>query len=161
MDDQIQELREAAEAHRQVRCCRCYPVVTLVKSGVPNYCQVRKHVQSFIKPGMLMTDICERLENASRALIDESGTLERGGFTTAHVFRQLITAGLAFPTGCSLNNCAAHWTPNKGDKTVLQYDDVCKIDFGTHVNGMPFVIKPHSDPNRPNHRLRLDTVLQS
>ena len=44
-------------------------------------------------------------------------------------------AGLAFPTGCSLNHCAAHYTPNAGDKTVLQYDDVCKIDFGTHVNG--------------------------
>ena len=43
--------------------------------------------------------------------------------------------GIGFPTGCSLNNCAAHYTPNAGDKTVLQYDDVCKIDFGTHVNG--------------------------
>ena len=44
--------------------------------------------------------------------------------------------GLAFPTGCSLNHCAAHYTPNAGDKTVLQYDDVCKIDFGTHINGI-------------------------
>jgi len=43
--------------------------------------------------------------------------------------------GLAFPTGCSINHCAAHYTPNAGDQTVLQYDDVCKIDFGTHVNG--------------------------
>jgi len=34
-----------------------------------------------------------------------------------------------------LNNCAAHYTPNAGDDTVLQYDDVCKIDFGTQVNG--------------------------
>jgi len=47
----------------------------------------------------------------------------------------LLFLGLAFPTGCSLNHCAAHYTPNAGDKTVLQYDDVCKIDFGTHVNG--------------------------
>ena len=47
----------------------------------------------------------------------------------------LFFTGLAFPTGCSLNHCAAHYTPNAGDKTVLQYDDVCKIDFGTHVNG--------------------------
>ena len=45
--------------------------------------------------------------------------------------------GLAFPTGCSRNYCAAHYTPNQGDKTVLEYDDVCKIDFGTHVNGKP------------------------
>ena len=48
--------------------------------------------------------------------------------------------GLAFPTGCSLNHCAAHYTPNAGDKTVLQYDDVCKIDFGTHVNGSVAVL---------------------
>lgn len=46
-----------------------------------------------------------------------------------------LEAGLAFPTGCSLNHCAAHYTPNAGDPTVLQYDDVCKIDFGTHING--------------------------
>ena len=32
--------------------------------------------------------------------------------------RQL--AGCAFPTGCSLNHVAAHYTPNKGDDTVLQ-----------------------------------------
>ena len=32
---------------------------------------------------------------------------------------------------------AAHWTPNAGDKTVLQYDDVMKLDFGTHIDGPP------------------------
>ncbi|CAH8265909.1 unnamed protein product [Arabidopsis lyrata] len=46
-----------------------------------------------------------------------------------------LQAGIAFPTGCSLNNVAAHWTPNSGDKTVLQYDDVMKLDFGTHIDG--------------------------
>ena len=34
-----------------------------------------------------------------------------------------------------MNHCAAHYTPNNGDPTVLSYDDVCKIDFGTHING--------------------------
>ncbi|XP_038054288.1 methionine aminopeptidase 2-like [Patiria miniata] len=96
-NDVHNELRQAAEAHRQVR----------------------KYVQSYIKPGLTMIDICERLETASRKLIDENG----------------LAAGLAFPTGCSLNHCAAHYTPNAGDSTVLQYDDVCKIDFGTHING--------------------------
>ncbi|KTF86206.1 hypothetical protein cypCar_00040816 [Cyprinus carpio] len=90
------DFREAAEAHRQVR----------------------QYVRSWIKPGMTMIDICERLEDCSRKLIKENG----------------LNAGLAFPTGCSLNNCAAHYTPNAGDPTVLQYDDVCKIDFGTHIN---------------------------
>uniref|UniRef100_A0A3P9QID3 Methionine aminopeptidase 2 n=1 Tax=Poecilia reticulata TaxID=8081 RepID=A0A3P9QID3_POERE len=91
------DFRQAAEAHRQVR----------------------KHVRSFLKPGLTMIEICERLEDCSRKLIKENG----------------LNAGLAFPTGCSLNHCAAHYTPNAGDPTVLQYDDVCKIDFGTHING--------------------------
>lgn len=64
----------------------------------------------------------ERLEDCSRKLIKENK----------------LNAGLAFPTGCSLNHCAAHYTPNAGDTTVLQYDDVCKIDFGTHINGMAY-----------------------
>ncbi|XP_050536604.1 methionine aminopeptidase 2 [Daktulosphaira vitifoliae] len=81
--------------------------------------QVRKHIQNWVKPGMTMIEICEELERCSRALIGEDG----------------LKAGLAFPTGCSRNNCAAHYTPNAGDPTVLLYDDVTKIDFGTHVNG--------------------------
>ena len=42
---------------------------------------------------------------------------------------------MGFPTGCSLNHVAAHYTPNPGDDTVLQYGDVMKFDFGTQVNG--------------------------
>lgn len=96
-NDLYKEFRQAAEAHRQTR----------------------KYVMSWIKPGMKMIDIAEKLEATSRLMIKENG----------------LQAGLAFPTGCSLNHCAAHYTPNAGDDTVLQYDDVCKIDFGTHING--------------------------
>lgn len=66
-----------------------------------------------------MIEICEELEKTSRALIGENG----------------LKAGLAFPTGCSRNHCAAHYTPNNGDNTVLMHDDVTKFDFGTHING--------------------------
>lgn len=97
MESEISDLRRAAEVHRQVRS------MALEK----------------IKPGMLMSDICEIIENGTRALVEAEG----------------LKAGIAFPTGCSLNHCAAHWTPNGGDKTVLRYDDICKIDFGTQVNG--------------------------
>lgn len=81
--------------------------------------QTRQYIQNWVKPGMSMIQICEELENTARKLIGENG----------------LDAGLAFPTGCSLNHCAAHYTPNAGDTTVLQYDDVCKIDFGTHIKG--------------------------
>lgn len=95
--DMYNEVRRAAEAHRQTR----------------------QHIQSFAKPGMKMIDICEELESTSRKMINEKG----------------LEAGLAFPTGCSINHCAAHYTPNAGDETVLGADDVVKMDFGTHVNG--------------------------
>ncbi|XP_053602264.1 methionine aminopeptidase 2 [Plodia interpunctella] len=81
--------------------------------------QTRKYIRDWIKPGMTMIQICEELESTARRLIGEDG----------------LKAGLAFPTGCSRNHCAAHYTPNTGDTTVLEYDDVVKIDFGTHING--------------------------
>ncbi|KAG0226688.1 Methionine aminopeptidase 2 [Actinomortierella wolfii] len=81
--------------------------------------QVRQFAKRNIKPGMTMLEIVEMIENGTRALVEANG----------------MEAGIGFPTGCSLNHCAAHYTPNPGDKTVLQYGDVCKIDFGVHVNG--------------------------
>eukprot|EP01155_Anaeramoeba_flamelloides_P010368 Anaeramoba_flamelloidesa325353_803.p1 GENE.a325353_803~~a325353_803.p1 ORF type:complete len:284 (+),score=44.43 a325353_803:1460-2311(+) len=63
--------------------------------------------------------MCSKLEDMSRKLVEENG----------------LEAGLAFPTGCSINNCAAHYTPNRGDNTKLGKSDVMKIDFGTHVDG--------------------------
>ena len=95
--DMINDVRQSAEVHRQVR----------------NY------IRTIAKPGIPMIEMCEKLEDCVRKLIDENG----------------LEAGIAFPTGCSLNYVAAHWTPNSGDKTVLQYDDVMKLDFGTHIGG--------------------------
>ncbi|CAN8074410.1 unnamed protein product [Agarophyton chilense] len=98
-EDLYDSVREAAEVHRQVR----------------------KYMKTYIKPGVRLIDMCERLENANRAFVGANdGDLSRG---------------IAFPTGCSLNHVAAHYTPNKGDKTVLEYDDVMKVDFGTQING--------------------------
>ncbi|KAH9782407.1 methionine aminopeptidase 2B [Citrus sinensis] len=95
------------------------PKYNSVRQAAEVHRQVRKYIKSLLKPGMLMTDLCETLENTVRKLISENG----------------LQAGIAFPTGCSLNWVAAHWTPNSGDKTVLQYDDVMKLDFGTHIDG--------------------------
>jgi methionyl aminopeptidase len=86
---------------------------------------------------MTMVEICELIENGTRALAPEDG----------------LNSGIAFPTGCSLNNVAAHYSPNTGDKTgisdcltrkVLKYEDVCKIDFGTHTSN-PLFNNHHPD----------------
>ena len=82
--------------------------------------QVRKHAQRIIKPGKVIMDICNEIEEVNRRLIQKNG----------------LDCGIAFPTGASLNECAAHWTPNIGDTRVLGQNDVMKIDFGTHVRGI-------------------------
>ncbi|KAJ1913316.1 Methionine aminopeptidase 2 [Mycoemilia scoparia] len=81
--------------------------------------QVRGYAQSIIKPGVDLTDIAEAIENGTRTLVEAKG----------------FKAGIGFPTGLSLNNCAAHYTPNAGDKVTVKEDDVLKVDFGVHVNG--------------------------
>ncbi len=69
---------------------------------------------------MRLIDNCNEIENTSRRLIEANK----------------IEAGIAFPTGCSINSCAAHYSPNPGDTRILEKDDVMKIDFGTHVRGL-------------------------
>lgn len=82
--------------------------------------QSRRYAQSIIKPGMKIMDICDKIEACNRRLIEANG----------------LEAGIAFPTGASLNHIAAHYTPNLGDETVLKYDDVMKIDYGSHIRGI-------------------------
>ncbi|KIR77502.1 methionine aminopeptidase, type II [Cryptococcus gattii EJB2] len=81
--------------------------------------QVRAYAQKAIKPGMTMTEIANLIEDGTRAVVEENG----------------FESGIGFPTGLSVNEVAAHYTPNPGDKQVLQQHDVMKVDFGVHVNG--------------------------
>ncbi|KAK4251702.1 peptidase M24, structural domain-containing protein [Corynascus novoguineensis] len=87
--------------------------------------QARQWAQKNIKPGQTLTEIANGIEDAVRALVGHQG-LEEG---------DALIAGMGFPTGLSLNHCAAHYTPNAGNKMVLQEDDVMKVDIGVHVNG--------------------------
>ena len=102
-DDYLNEYRQGAEIHRQVR----------------------QYAQKSIKPGQTLTEIAESIEDSVRALSGHPG-LEEG---------DNIKGGVGFPTGLSINHCAAHYTPNAGNKVVLQEKDVLKVDFGVHING--------------------------
>ncbi|KAK1771138.1 peptidase M24, structural domain-containing protein [Phialemonium atrogriseum] len=86
---------------------------------------VRQWAQKSIKPGQTLTDIANGIEDSVRALVGHQG-LDEG---------DAMVAGMGFPTGLSINHCAAHFTPNAGNKMVLQQDDVMKVDIGVHVNG--------------------------
>nr|AZA04823.1 methionine aminopeptidase 2 [Nosema assamensis] len=81
--------------------------------------RIRYKVQNLIKPGIPIIDIVDCIENSTRTLLKG----ERGD-------------GIGFPAGMSANDCAAHFTVLPDDNTtILQENDVLKIDFGTHVNG--------------------------
>ncbi|WVQ96025.1 methionine aminopeptidase, type II [Kwoniella sp. CBS 9459] len=81
--------------------------------------QVRAYAQKNMKPGMKLIDIADMIESGTRALVEENG----------------FDSGIGFPTGLNLNEIAAHYSPNPGDKTVLSKGDVMKVDFGVHVQG--------------------------
>ncbi|KAF8333047.1 peptidase M24, structural domain-containing protein [Cantharellus anzutake] len=81
--------------------------------------QVREYARRWVRPGMTMTEIANGIEDSTRALVEEKG----------------MESGIGFPTGLSLNDCAAHYTPNAGDKIVLKSGDILKVDIGVQVKG--------------------------
>ncbi|KAJ5673920.1 Methionine aminopeptidase 2-1 [Penicillium macrosclerotiorum] len=102
-NDFLQEYRQGAEVHRQVR----------------------QYAQKNIRPGQTLTEIAEGIEDSVRALTGHQG-LEEG---------DNLKGGMGFPCGLSINHCAAHYTPNAGNKMVLNQGDVMKVDFGAQLNG--------------------------
>lgn len=88
--------------------------------------QVRQWVQHNVKPGWSLDTVANEIEDGVRSLLGHQG-LDVG---------DSLKAGIGFPTGLPLNNCAAHYTPNPGQKEIiLKHDDVMKVDFGVHING--------------------------
>ena len=81
--------------------------------------QVRRFIQPLLKPGVKYLDICKKLEEK---------TVELMG-------RNDLKQGVGFYTSWSVNEVAAHDSAIPNDTRVLKYDDVLKLDFGTHVNG--------------------------
>ena len=80
---------------------------------------VRKYAQTLIKPGIDALDFCNKLEEMNKKLHNNPE----------------LNSGIGFPTGFSINNCAAHFTPTIGDKVIVGENDVVKVDFGSHING--------------------------
>ena len=92
-----------------------------------------------------MIDMCQQIEDLNRKLVQANG-LERG---------------IAFPTGCSINHIAAHYSPNPNDKDVtFKYDDVMKVDFGTQIKGRIIDCAWTVAPN-PKFKPLLDTVKEA
>tara|TARA_Y100000741_G_C18258423_1_gene559778 strand:- start:2321 stop:3235 length:915 start_codon:yes stop_codon:yes gene_type:complete len=84
--------------------------------------EMKEYINKYIKLDMNLYNLAINIENKINDLVtyDINNPLDRG---------------VAFPTGISVNNCAAHWTPYRDNKKVVKKSDVIKIDFGIHING--------------------------
>ena len=98
------------------------PLVNAIKSAKVHK-NIGTYVRSIIKPGLTLKEIVLLIENKIKDDVN---------------FNKLspIEQGIAFPVGVSLNNCAAHYTPNYGEPDIiLQNSDIIKIDYGVHIGG--------------------------
>lgn len=95
------------------------PVLNEALRAAEAHRRVRYNLHKILKPGVRLSEIVESVEKTTRILLNG----EKNN-------------GIGFPCGVSLNNCAAHYSCNPGDKEiVLSASDVLKIDFGTHSSG--------------------------
>ena len=85
--------------------------------------KIRENIIDSVQPGINVLDLVNRIESQIKTYTNFDPN-------------NPSNMGIAFPTGISINNCAAHWTPNPGDNYKIKYDDVCKIDYGVHINGI-------------------------
>lgn len=84
--------------------------------------KIKKMIKDMLSPDINLYELAQYIEKK----IDE---------LTIYDVENPLKAGIAFPTGLSLNNCAAHWTPYANSNKIFKKDDVLKIDFGIHING--------------------------
>ena len=84
--------------------------------------EIKEDLKTYIKPGMKVLDVVNYIEGNIKTKIEYDPN-------------NYLKSGIGFPTGFSINNCAAHWTPEKNNQDILKKDDIVKIDFGIHKNG--------------------------
>ena len=87
--------------------------------------KVRDYIRPHLTPGIKYINIVKIIENK---IVEEISHLNKCN-------EQQINNGIAFPTGISVNNVAAHFTPSYKDNSVLKSGDVMKIDYGVHIDG--------------------------
>eukprot|EP00768_Dysnectes_brevis_P009165 gnl/Dysnectes_brevis/895_a990_2179.p1 GENE.gnl/Dysnectes_brevis/895_a990_2179~~gnl/Dysnectes_brevis/895_a990_2179.p1 ORF type:complete len:2372 (-),score=832.77 gnl/Dysnectes_brevis/895_a990_2179:33-7148(-) len=94
-------------------------IVGKLRESAEVHREVRAYARRKLKPGVALLQAVEDIEKRALALVKADGKHR----------------GMAFPCGLSLNHVAAHWSPMKKDDRILQQGDICKVDFGIHIDG--------------------------
>jgi methionyl aminopeptidase len=95
-------------------------VIDSLKKAASIHKEVRRFLQPYLRPGIKLIDIAKLIELKTIELSNQSKSINKG---------------IGFPVGLSINECAAHYHPDPKDNTILNSNDIIKIDFGTEVNG--------------------------
>jgi methionyl aminopeptidase len=74
--------------------------------------EIKKFARDEIKPDVKLLDLAEKIEK----MIKDK-------------------AGIAFPVNISLNDIAAHYTPDIGDTLTFKEGDLVKVDVGIQIDG--------------------------
>lgn len=92
--------------------------------GAQVHKNVGKYIRSIIEPNISLKKISKLIEEKIKEEVKYDSD-------------NPLNAGVAFPVGLSLNNCAAHYTPNYYENDInLKSTDILKIDYGVHFNGI-------------------------
>jgi methionyl aminopeptidase len=84
---------------------------------------IGKKTRDYLKPNITLKEIANFIETEIK---------EQSKFDCDNPLIQ----GIGFPTGLSINNLAAHYTPNYNESDIiLKESDIIKIDYGVHFNG--------------------------
>jgi len=94
----------------------------ILRRGGEIHREIRQWVKPQLKKGIKLYDLANSIEDRIR---------EATGYDPENP----LAAGVGFPTGLSVNNCAAHWTPHYNSTETLKDSDLIKIDFGVQFNG--------------------------
>ncbi|ONK77060.1 uncharacterized protein A4U43_C02F2680 [Asparagus officinalis] len=105
-------------------------VVTKYKSAAEIVNKALQLVLSECKPKAKIVDICEKGDTFIR---EQAGSMYKN-------VKKKIERGIAFPTCISVNNIVCHYSPLASDETVLEENDVVKIDMGCHIDGFIAVV---------------------
>lgn len=87
-------------------------------------------IQDWITAGKIAAEAMSLAEK----LVKENAKLI-GIANNIHNFIEKSNAKTAFPVNLSLNNIAAHYSPQPNDETVLKSGDILKVDIGVSFNG--------------------------
>ncbi|CAA6661832.1 unnamed protein product [Spirodela intermedia] len=126
-DDEVQEEKELDLSSPDV--------VTKYKSAAEIVNKALQLVISECKPKAKIVDLCEKGDSFIR---EQAGNMYKN--VKEKNVKKKIERGVAFPTCISVNNTVCHFSPLGSDESVLEENDVVKIDMGCHIDGFIAVV---------------------